>query len=539
MDILVRAPNWIGDAVLCLPAIKELKALHPDSNITVLTRRWTAGVFENNPHVSEILEFDADGRHSGLRGRLFLLRELKQRRFNKAVFFQNSFEIALIACLLRIPERIGYARNMRGPLLTKVIEPVDDPRRRHHVYYYLNITGAMGGDIPEAPLPDLHIKDRERAWAGDFLRDTGVGRDEMIVGVLPGASYGPAKMWSPEGFAGVVDHLGKEARVVPFIFGGRDDTEIAKRLIERMKTRAFVLTGRLTLREFIALAERLDLFITNDSGPMHICAVLGVPTVAVFGSTDPEVTGPLGREVRVVRKEVPCSPCLKRTCPYGHYECLRDITVEEVFKGAMDVLKERVRRGERGRGRGGLPAVFLDRDGTVNEDVGYIGSPERLTLIDGACEAIKRLNRAGIKVIVVSNQSGVGRGYFSEDELLRVNTRLRELLDSGGARLDGIYYCPHRPEDGCRCRKPDTALIEMAVSNHGVDPEVSYVVGDKASDVELARRVRARAILVETGHGKKEVKMLDHPPDFVARDLSQAVGWVLKDLKERGLLVGV
>jgi histidinol-phosphate phosphatase family protein len=161
-------------------------------------------------------------------------------------------------------------------------------------------------------------------------------------------------------------------------------------------------------------------------------------------------------------------------------------------------------------------AVFLDRDGTINEDTGYVSDPEDLVLLAGAPEAIKRLNQEGIKVIVVSNQSGVGRGYFTESDVRAVNERLEKLLLLDGARLDGIYYCPHRPDEGCP-------------AEHGIDPERSFVVGDKTDDVYMAKKAGAKAVLVLTGKGAEEKEKLDKDPDFVAKDILDAITWILRD----------
>lgn len=172
-------------------------------------------------------------------------------------------------------------------------------------------------------------------------------------------------------------------------------------------------------------------------------------------------------------------------------------------------------------------AVFLDRDGTINIDTGYLADPEQVRLIDGAAAAIKKLNEAGIKVIVVSNQSGVGRGFFTNADAVKVNERLVGLLAAEGARVDGIYYCPHLPDDGCRCRKPATGLVDDAAREHAVDIAQSCVVGDKASDVGLARNLGVNAILVLTGIGKDSLSRISPAPDYVAQDLVQAVDWIL------------
>jgi len=184
----------------------------------------------------------------------------------------------------------------------------------------------------------------------------------------------------------------------------------------------------------------------------------------------------------------------------------------------------------KGRGDRKKPwAVFLDRDGTINEDTGYVSRPEELVLIEGSTRAVKALNDRGVKVIIITNQSGVARGYFEEKAVGEVNEKLIELLHLDGARVDGIYYCPHHPDDECRCRKPETGMIERAAKEHGVEIEKSYVVGDKATDMELARNAGAKGILVMTGQGAEEVDTLKTKPEYVARDLADAVSWILRN----------
>jgi len=179
--------------------------------------------------------------------------------------------------------------------------------------------------------------------------------------------------------------------------------------------------------------------------------------------------------------------------------------------------------------------VFIDRDGTINVDTGYLGSPSGVVLIEGAGRAVKRLNEAGVKAVVVSNQSGVARGMFTLEDAEAVNKKLIELLAAEGARLDGIYFCPHHPDDGCECRKPKTGLVVKAANDLGLDAARSYVIGDKASDIELARNLgpQVKAVLVLTGSGETERAKLSGKPEFVASDLFQAVEWLIADVNRR------
>ncbi|MFQ5586700.1 MAG: D-glycero-alpha-D-manno-heptose-1,7-bisphosphate 7-phosphatase [Thermodesulfobacteriota bacterium] len=175
-------------------------------------------------------------------------------------------------------------------------------------------------------------------------------------------------------------------------------------------------------------------------------------------------------------------------------------------------------------------AVFFDRDGTLNEEREYLSSPEGLVVLEGAIKAVKIINDAALMTVIISNQSGVGRGYFRSEDVDAVNDRLSEIMEEGGGRIDAFYYCPHRPEEGCECRKPGTGLVERASRDLAIDPTRSYVIGDKASDMEMARRCGARGVLVLTGYGKEERERLSSPPDFVAGDVLEAVEWIVGDI---------
>ena len=186
-------------------------------------------------------------------------------------------------------------------------------------------------------------------------------------------------------------------------------------------------------------------------------------------------------------------------------------------------------------------AVFLDRDGTINEEMGYINHLERFVLLPGTAAAIRRINEGGLKAVVVTNQSGAARGYFPVELIDQVHHKMRGLLQEEGVHLDGIYTCVHAPPGegeggGCDCRKPGTGLMRQAAEDLQLDLSKSYVVGDRYKDVEMARNGGAKAVLVLTGYGKGELEFLGSTsrvkPDFVAEDLSEAVDWILSDVKE-------
>ncbi len=342
--ILVRAPNWIGDAVMSLPALSALKRLYPASEISVVAKSLVAPVYFNNPDVSAVIEYDDTGRHKGFMGRLRLASEIKEKGFDAAVLFQNAFDAAFLSFIAGIPARVGYARDLRSRLLTMPIDVTPEIKKRHQVHYYLNIVVAMGGKPPASPVPVVYLTAEEEEWARGFLKENGLdGR--VLVGAAPGASYGRAKRWAPENFAAALTGLSHAYGAVPLIFGASVDKASCSAVSSLLKTRHIDLCGKLTLRQFMALVALMKVFITNDSGPMHLSAAAGGATVAIFGSTDPELTGPVGKRCAVVMKKVECNPCFDRTCCYGHYKCLSGVSAAEV----MDAARAHIGKG-RGKG---------------------------------------------------------------------------------------------------------------------------------------------------------------------------------------------
>jgi len=175
-------------------------------------------------------------------------------------------------------------------------------------------------------------------------------------------------------------------------------------------------------------------------------------------------------------------------------------------------------------------AVFLDRDGTINREVGYLRDPTQLELLPGAAKAIKLLNENGFLTLIITNQSGVGRGYFTEETLHRIHEKLQNLLAKEGAFIDAIYYCPHAPDANCECRKPETGLLRQAVIDLGVDLKHSYVVGDKWSDLEIGHRIGCKTVLILTGYGRQNLaKCRGRKIDYVASDLLSAVYWIINE----------
>lgn len=554
--ILLRAPNWIGDAVMSEPALRGLRSLFPDADITMLAKPAVAELLSAAPELNRVLVYEDKGAHAGVSGKWVLAGLLRSHGFDLAVLFQNAFEAAFIAWLAGIPQRYGYATDGRVLFLTK---PVAVPARRqsvHQVEYYWNLLKPLGLS-GRAPLPTLCVTGEENHALDVRLAALGRGSSDILIGINPGSTYGTAKRWLPERFAEVAcrlaEQLGREEdkQVVVAILGAKGEETLGKDIAFLIDGPSVVLSGSTTIRELMAVVKRCRILITNDTGPMHVAAACGVPVVAVFGPTDSRTTAPYGQEQSVVRESVDCAPCLLRECPIDH-RCMTRISADRVFEVAVQQVSGLRVRGE-GHGEKNSSAphaahlapdrrlegytIFLDRDGTLNPDPGYIKSPDQFELFPGAAEALGRLKLAGARLILVTNQSGIARGFLSRQNLEAIHRKLAHMLGQAGVTLDGIYFCPHHPDDGCGCRKPTPGMINQAVRELGVDLERSYVIGDHLRDIQLAKRVGARSVLVSTGVTRlQELEGLTDAhqiPDRVADSLNEAVDWLLSDVKQR------
>lgn len=386
--------------------------------------------------------------------------------------------------------------------------------------------------------------------AGRFAQG-GVAPTDAVVGINPGSTYGGAKRWLPERFAEVTDRLchtirmsrGQEVSVV--IFGAKGEERLGQEIAANLSSKSLVLSGTTTIRELMAAVKRCEVLVTNDTGPMHIASALQVPVVAIFGPTDWRTTSPFERPHAIVRQPVDCAPCLLRECPIDH-RCMTRVTVDQVYEAGLSSLS----------GQGGLSSlsrsdqtdqtdrkdqtdrldgvtVFLDRDGTLNYDPGYLSVAAELKLLSGVGPALARLKRAGAKLVVVTNQSGVGRGIFTLKDLEAIHARLEGLLEQEEVALDAIYFCPHHPDDGCRCRKPNIGMVERARSELQLDLRRSYLIGDHARDIQLAKRVGAKGILLTTdlvdAQALDALQAAEAMPDAVATSMAEAVDWILED----------
>jgi heptosyltransferase-2 len=332
---LVRATNWVGDAVMSLPALRALRQRYPQAHIAILAKPWVADLYRREPICDELIPYTALTFFE----KWTAARALRPHNFDTAVLLQNAFEAAAIAYIAGIPRRIGYARDARGFLLTHAISvPQRDQIPRHERFYYLELFRRAGmiDSLPQSDCIRLETAPIARAAGLESFRQHGLG--DVVIGVSPGAAYGTAKRWLPERFAEAANRLAIELGASVAIFGSKAERDLCASVAASIAAPVKNFAGETTLAEFIDLAAACRVYLTNDSGAMHIASALGVPTVAVFGATDDQATGPTGPLARVVREVVECSPCLKRECPIDH-RCMTRVTAARVADTALELLK--------------------------------------------------------------------------------------------------------------------------------------------------------------------------------------------------------
>lgn len=321
-NILIRAANWVGDAVMSIPAVRVIRTRFPAARISILAKPWVADLYRRADFADDVIPYTA----RSLPAKMAFALKLRPQRFDCAILLQNAFEAALIARLAGIPNRIGYNRDGRGFLLTEAIRvPRDGEIPKHERFYYLELLRRAGLIETLRQGESIHL-DRPQTPS------------RPIVGVSPGAAYGGAKRWLPERFAEAAAQLAETRNASIALFGSAQESELCERVAALLT--GYEVTnyaGRTSLAEFIDLAAACEVFLTNDSGAMHVASALGVPTIAIFGATDDIRTGPTGSKSLVVREPVACSPCLLRECPIDH-RCMTGVTAERVAREALRLL---------------------------------------------------------------------------------------------------------------------------------------------------------------------------------------------------------
>jgi lipopolysaccharide heptosyltransferase II len=327
--ILIRAGNWLGDAAMSVPAVRAIKAGRPDTHVTIAAPAKIASMWKLVTEVDEIVSLP----HKSFFATVRLIR--RQSRFDVAILFPNSLRTALEIWLSGIPRRVGYSGHFRGWLLNQIVPERQIPGPiEHQADRYLRITLELGASVA----------DKERLFSTARANDNhpvlifGATEPPLRIGLSPGAEYGPAKRWLPERFAEVATAVAAQASVRWILFGTSKDVTIGGQIANALGDSCINRIGQTTLDQLIDELRECRLLLTNDTGTMHLASLLGVPVVAIFGSTEPRLTGPLGKGNTILRHQVECSPCFLRECPID-FRCMKAVSVQEVIDAVLSILQ--------------------------------------------------------------------------------------------------------------------------------------------------------------------------------------------------------
>ncbi|HTH38672.1 MAG TPA: lipopolysaccharide heptosyltransferase II [Pyrinomonadaceae bacterium] len=342
--IVVRGTNWIGDAVISVPALRELSRLFPEAEIVLHTKDSVEGLFEDVDFIDRILPFEK--RSSRIKQTVAQADILCDNEFDLAILFPNSFESALTTSLARIPRRIGYNKDLRGLLLTEPVAVPEWKDKRHEVYYYLNLiaeverrflgTSTVGGFNPDI---SLSISKERQQKARQRLQHSGIDLSKPIVAIGAGSTNSMAKRWGTSNFSGLAERLHNEFEAQLFLVGASSEADVAYEIKKTVSFPLLDLTGTTNIAEAAAILSVADLLISNDMGLAHVAPAVGTRTAVIFGPTNPVTTRPFSDQAVVIRHDVECSPCMLRECPIDH-RCMTGVSVERVLDACRSLLVE-------------------------------------------------------------------------------------------------------------------------------------------------------------------------------------------------------
>jgi heptosyltransferase-2 len=349
MKIVVRGTNWIGDAVMTIPALRELRRIFAGAQITLCTRGWAQGIFSDADFIDEILPFDKTS--NSLQTVFRQAKIWREKNFDLAVLLPNSFESAVLSKLGSVPQRFGYDTEKRSFLLTESFAVPGWKNARHEIFYYLNLVAEIEKTLfgstkvgENEPLFELQVSEKRRIEARRILEARGADSSKKIVALGVGSTNSRAKRWHAESYARLNDRLQSELNANVILVGAKDEIAVSNEVFEKAKLKPIVLTGETDLSEAVAVLAEVDLLVANDMGLAHVASATGTKTLVIFGPTNDKTTRPIGSEI--IRKTVECSPCMLRDCPIDH-RCMTRISPDEVFEIAERLLNTKTQRTQR------------------------------------------------------------------------------------------------------------------------------------------------------------------------------------------------
>jgi D,D-heptose 1,7-bisphosphate phosphatase len=486
--ILVVRLGSLGDVVLTSAAVLNLKLAHPDSHLVFLTKERFAPLARLLTGVDEVVALQGE---SSTRQFVETLRQLDRRNFDLVVDLHGNFRSYLMRKLVAAGNTVSYPkRRLSRWLTTKHLQVVDDPPHTIDLY---NSALERAGIRTYAKRPIIHHQNLSALPAE-------LSRLPNPVVIAPGAAHA-TKQWPIGKFLEVARGLIERhhAHILWTAVAADRLSDVARQSLGADCTELIDLP----IEQLAPVLAHAEVVISNDSGLMHLASAVGTPVLAIFGPTHPSLGfSPRGLHDSVIQVDEYCRPCSlhgKTPCYRTEQFCFTRIAPEMVLAAACQLLSKPLQK-----------AILFDRDGTLITDKHYLSDPNQVELLPGAIEVLQAARKAGYRLAVLSNQSGVARGFFSIDSVEAVNRRFEQHLAKAGVKLDGMYFCPHYPGGSaskfavsCECRKPHPGMAEQAALELRLNLHKSMVVGDKLDDLNLGLVAGSRSLLVLTGHGRQ------------------------------------
>lgn len=334
-NIIVRMPNWIGDLVMATPILTDLRRAFPNAHITAMSRTPLCDLLKNDPEINELFCFSKISGFVRRSERRDIIEKLRKGQYDLGILLTHSFSSVWWFWQGKVKRRIGYDCNFRRFLLTDAVPFPKKLQEQHHVVTYKMVLEPLGIPVSDTR-PRIFLTEKELDEGRLLLKQLGALKENLVVGINPGAAYGSAKCWLPERFREVTTRLLQNKDLFILYFGDQASAPLVKEICQGLPARVVNLAGLTSIRELASLLQLCNVLLTNDSGPMHIAAALGTPIVALFGSTSDVATGPY-KTGKVIHKHVECSPCYQRKCPID-FRCMKRIEVDEVYNEIMEAL---------------------------------------------------------------------------------------------------------------------------------------------------------------------------------------------------------
>ncbi len=498
--ILVIRLGSLGDVILASAPILNLKLNFPDSHITFFTKEQFRPVVNCFESVDEVVVLPYSSNQTDF---IRTLNMLDKNNFDVVVDLHGNIRSMITRKFVTSSQTVVYPKRRleRYELVKNKSRPLSYP---HTIDLYNDCITQLGGTAfvkrPQMIPPEI---DDEKIY------NIKQAMPATPVLVAPGAAH-ENKQWQVERFVEVAIRL-HETQGVGIIWATTSQDKVNLSPEGKIRSEYYSEIKDYPLDKLASIISQCKLTIANDSGIAHLSSAVGTPTISIFGPTHPALGfSPRGLFDKVIEVDEKCRPCSlhgKKPCFREERFCFKRISTDMVFESACSLLNSRTNIE---------PALLVDRDGTLIVDKDYISDPDQVEFIDGGIAALMKAKLHGFKIVIVSNQSGVARGYFDIETVEKVNRRILEMLAKEGVIVDGIYYCPHHKQGTlpeftkiCNCRKPSPGMPEQAARDLGIDLRKSWVIGDKIDDVKLGIVMGSKSVLVRTGYGRKEEQNLN------------------------------